>query len=232
MHNAVNPRAWRTTTQQRASIREAMSIPAAAPLVVLAGRIEWEKGGDVAIRALGRIRRAHQNTHLVIAGTGSRRPALEQLARKRRVVRAVRFAGHLDEDNLAALLATADVALIPSSYEPFGMVALEASAAGTPVVAGAAGGLPEIITSGENGLLIPPRDPTALADAVTGLLDKPELGTALVRAAQRDIDNRFVWPVAARQVEKVYAEAIADPRAPRPRPKPVRPGNVFTGELL
>jgi glycogen(starch) synthase len=197
---------------------------------VLAGRIEWEKGGDVAVRALPRIRQRRPGTQLVLAGSGSQRPSLTELADQNHVAHAVHFAGHLDEGELAALLGAADVALVPSSYEPFGMVALEASASGTPVIAGAAGGLPEVVASGETGLLVPPRDPAALADAVVQLLDDPAFGAQLVDAAQREIAKRFVWPLVARETEKVYSEAIADPRPPRPRPAPVAPGNVFTGE--
>ncbi|HEX6231984.1 MAG TPA: glycosyltransferase family 4 protein [Jiangellaceae bacterium] len=230
VHNAVDPAMWRTSCGERARARAALGIPSATPLVVLAGRIEWEKGGDVAVRALRAIRNAHPGTHLVLAGTGSRRPTLEKLARAHRVFRAVRFVGHLGQRELAALLGTADVALVPSSYEPFGMVALEAAAAGTPVVAGAAGGLPEVVTTGQTGLLVPPRDARALAAAVVSVLDDSELATQLVSAAQRDIEARFGWPVAARATEKVYVEAVADPRPPRRRPTGVRPGNVFTGE--
>jgi glycogen(starch) synthase len=230
VHNAVDPPAWRTSIVEQARARAAMGVPSGTPLVVLAGRIEWEKGGDVAVRALPAIRNAHPGTHLVLAGTGSQRPALEKLARTRRVFRAVRFAGHLRKTDLAAVLGTADVALVPSSYEPFGMAALEAGAAGTPVVAGAAGGLSEVVTTGHTGLLVPPRDVGALAAAVASVLDDSELATRLVTAAQRDIEARFVWPVAARATEKVYVEAVADPRPPRGRPKRVRAGNVFTGE--
>jgi glycogen synthase len=230
VHNAVDPDAWRTSADDRTTARAAMGVSVDAPLIVLAGRVEWEKGGDVAIRALPRIRRQHPGTHLVVAGTGSQQEPLAQLARRHRVVRSVRFAGHLADNELAALLGTADIALVPSSYEPFGMVALEAGAAGTPVIAGAAGGLPEIVTSGENGLLVPPRDPQALADAAGAILDDPDLGARLVRTARRDIETRFIWPVAARATEKVYAEAVADPRSPRRRPRPVPRGNVFTGE--
>ncbi len=230
VHNAVDPAAWRTTRRQRAEVRETAGVPADAPLLVLAGRIEWEKGSDVAIRALPHIRRAHPGTHLVLAGSGSQLPALTDLARRQRVARSVHFTGHLDQPAVAALLATADVALVPSSYEPFGLVALEAAAAGTPVVAGTTGGLPEIIRHGENGMLVPPRDPRALAAAVTTLLAEPEYRAALVRSAQRIIEARFVWSITARETEKVYDEAVADPRPPRPRPRPVRPGNVFTGE--
>jgi glycogen synthase len=218
VHNAVDPALWVSTADQRAAIRARLDVPPEAPLVVLAGRIEWEKGGDVAIRALSRIRRDHPGTQLVLAGTGSQRPILAELAREQRVARSVHFTGHLAESELAALLGTADVALVPSSYEPFGMVALEASAAGTPVIAGAAGGLPEIIADGVTGLLVQPRSPGDLADAVVRILRDPAFGAGLVRAAQRDINNRFVWPVTARATEKVYAEAAggAPPHAPPP----------------
>ena len=228
--NAVDPPAWQSTPDQRHAMRVRMSIADGDPLVVLAGRIEWEKGGDVAVRALPHIRHRHGGTQLVLAGSGSQRSSLTELATEHDVAGAVHFAGHLDEGELAALLGAADVALVPSSYEPFGMVALEASASGTPVIAGAAGGLPEVVASGETGLLVPPRDPAALADAVVQLLEDPGYGTRLVEAAQREIAKRFVWPLVARETEKVYGEAIAEPRPPRPRPAPIAPGNVFTGE--
>jgi glycogen(starch) synthase len=227
--NAVDPPAWQSTPDQRRAMRARMDIPDDVPLIVLAGRIEWEKGGDVAVQALPFVRR-HDNVRLVLAGSGSQRPSLTELAAEHGVADAVHFAGHLDEGELAALLAAADVALVPSSYEPFGMVALEASASGTPVIAGAAGGLPEVVTSGETGLLVPPRNPVALAEAIVQLLDNPAYGARLVEAAQREIARRFVWPLVARETEKIYAEAIADPHPPRPRPAPVRPGNIFTGE--
>lgn len=228
--NAVDPPAWQSTPDQRRAMRARMDIPDDVPLVVLAGRIEWEKGGDVAVRALPDVRQRNDDVRLVLAGSGSQRPSLADLAAEHGVAEAVHFAGHLDEGELAALLAAADVALVPSSYEPFGMVALEASASGTPVIAGAAGGLPEVVTSGETGLLVPPRDPLALADAIVQLLDDPAYGARLVGAAQREIARRFVWPLVARETEKIYAEAIAEPRSPRPRPAPVARGNVFTGE--
>jgi glycogen synthase len=231
VHNGVDRELWRAGAAEQAGIRAGLGIPPGAPLLTLAGRVEWEKGGDVAIRALRRIRSVHPGSRLIFAGSGTQQAAFADLARRRRVVRAVRFAGHLDQPRLAALLAAADVALVPSSYEPFGMAALEAAAAGTPVVAGAAGGLLEIVSDGTTGLLVPPRDPAALAEAVVRLLADRDLCAALVRAAQRDIDARFGWPIAARHTEKVYAEAVSDPRPPRPRPRPVRAGNVFTGEL-
>lgn len=228
--NAVDPAAWQTGPAERAALRGRLGIPDGVPLLALAGRVEWEKGGDVAIRALRQVRAEYPQARLVLAGEGRQTASLQKLARRLRVVRAVTFAGHLDARDVAALLGTADVALVPSSYEPFGIVVLEAGAAGTPVIAGAAGGLREIIDHDTTGMLVPPRDPRALAKAVTTLLDDPGHAAALVHAARRVIEARYVWPVAARATEKVYAEAVADPRPPRPRPAPARRGNVLTGE--
>jgi glycogen(starch) synthase len=230
VHNAVHVQPWRSSTTERVAIRERLAVPQDSPLLVLAGRIEWEKGGHVAVDALPRIRRRHAEAHLVLAGAGSQVAALREQARRRRVARATRFAGRLADADLAALLGTADVALVPSTYEPFGMIALEAAAAGTPVVAADAGGLREVVTDGVTGLLVPPHDAAALAGAVIRLLDDPSRAAALADAARRMVEARYGWPLAARATEKVYAEAVSDPRPPRPRLPPVRPGNVFTGE--
>ncbi|HEU0041915.1 MAG TPA: glycosyltransferase family 4 protein [Jiangellaceae bacterium] len=227
--NAVDVATWRTSAEQQRVLRHRLGIADDAPLLVVAGRLEWEKGGDVAIEALARVRRQHSSARLVIAGAGSQEPAWRALARRRRVARAVTLCGHLDDRDLPALLATADVALVPSSYEPFGMVALEAAAAGTPVVAGDTGGLREVVEDGGTGLLVPPRDPAAIATATLRLLDDPELGARLLAAARSQLTERFSWPVVARATTHVYAAAGLDPRPPRPRPAPVPDGNVLAG---
>ncbi len=111
-----------------------------------------------AIAALPRIRRAHPGTTLTIAGDGTQQDWLMEVARKHKVLRAVRFLGRADHDELLALLHRADVAVLPSHYEPFGIVALEAAAAGTPLVTSNVGGLGEAVIDGETGLSVPPRD--------------------------------------------------------------------------
>lgn len=225
--NGVDLSAWRSAPATAAAARATLGIAPAAPLIVLAGRLEWEKGGDVAIEALPRVRRQHPGTVLVLAGVGSRREALAALARRRRVARSVRFCGHLDEHGLAGLLGAADVAVVPSSYEPFGMVALEASAAGAPVVAGATGGLRELVTDEVSGLLVAPRSVTELSTAVVRLLDDPEWARTLADVARAEVAKRFTWPIVAGDTVSAYTAAVADPRPPRPRPAPAAEGNVL-----
>jgi len=225
--NAVDQPAWRTTATARRAIRERFGIAPKTPLLVFAGRLEWEKGADVCIEALARVRQRHHDARLVLAGAGSQEANLRRLAKRLQIDHVVQFPGRLGQAELAALFGAADVALAPSSYEPFGILALEAGAAGTPVIAGDSGGLREVIEHEVTGLLVPPRDPIDLAAAILRLLDEPGLAERLVRAAHERTSREFVWSAVARETEKVYAAAIADPRPPRPRPAPAEDGNVL-----
>ena len=104
------------------------------PELLYFGRLEYEKGVHDAIAALPRIRRTHPGTTLTIAGDGTQQDWLVEQARKHKVLKAVNFVGRVDHDELLRLLHRADAAVLPSHYEPFGIVALEAAAAGAPLV--------------------------------------------------------------------------------------------------
>ena len=141
--------------------------PRSSPARLLyVGRLEYEKGIHDAIAALPRIRRTHPGTTLTIAGEGTQLDWLVEQARKHKVLKATAFAGHLDHDALVNLLHTADAAVLPSHYEPFGIVALEAAATGVPLVTSNVGGLGEAVINGETGVSFPPRDIAGLAVAV------------------------------------------------------------------
>ncbi len=225
--NAVDEPTWRTTPQEWSTARERFGVPAKTPLLVFGGRLEWEKGADICIEALAQVRQRHHDARLVLAGAGSQETNLRRLAQRLQIDHVVQFAGRLDQPDLAALFGTADVALVPSSYEPFGIVALEAGASGTPVVAGDSGGLREVVEHDVTGLLVPPRDPTELTTAVLRLLEEPALAERLVRAAQNRTATRFAWSGVAQETQKVYASAIDNPRPPRSRPAPAVDGNVL-----
>ena len=111
-----------------------------------------------AIAALPRIRRTHPGTTLTIAGDGTQQDWLVEQARKHKVLKATRFVGHCDHDELLELLHRADAAVLPSHYEPFGLAALEAAAAGTPLVTSNIGGLGEAVINGvDRGVVSAPR---------------------------------------------------------------------------
>jgi glycogen(starch) synthase len=142
------------------------------------------------------------------------------------VRRSVTFTGHLPDADLAALLRAADAVVLPSRYEPFGIVALEAAAAGAPLVASTAGGLGEVVVDGETGLSFPPGDVTGLAMAVGAVLADPAAAARRARAARKRLGSAFDWSGIAADTASVYAAATCGGPAELGRPK-IPTGNVF-----
>lgn len=136
--------------------------------LLFVGRLVSEKGGDVAIDALRRLHDRGINVSLTICGDGPERASLMQQTERLGLEDMVSFEGWTGPDELAERYRSAEVLVVPSRYEPFGIVALEAIASRCPVVASDTGGLPEAV--GECGLLIPPDHPEALADAIERVL--------------------------------------------------------------
>lgn len=182
------------------------------------GRLEHEKGVQDLLAALARIRRSHPGTRLVVAGTGTQAGWLRERARGHRVSRAVTWAGHLEADAIADELARAAVLVVPSRYEPFGIVALEGAAARTPVVASTAGGLDEAVLDGVSGLSFPVGDVAALAVAVVAVLDDPAAAERRAAAAQARLATEFGWPGVAAATAELYARTDRAPRRPLARP--------------
>jgi glycogen(starch) synthase len=120
----------------------------------------------------------------------------------------VTFAGYVSEADLRATVAAADVAVVPSLYEPFGFVALEAMCLGTPLVAARSGGLAEIVRDGETGWLVPPGDPAALAARVVDVLSDPRAAARAVASAQKDVTERFSWTAIAERTRAAYARRV------------------------
>ncbi len=181
------------------------------------GRLEYEKGVHDVIAALPRIRRAHPGTTLTIAGEGTQQEWLVEQARKHRVLKATRFVGHLGHAELLAVLHRADAAVLPSHYEPFGIVALEAAAAGTPLVTSNIGGLGEAVIDGRTGMSFPPRDVAKLASAVRTVLDDTEAAQRRARAARERLTSDFGWKTVADETAQVYLAAKRGEREPQPR---------------
>ena len=188
----------------------------AAQLVYL-GRLEYEKGIHDLIAALPRIRRTHPGTTLVIAGTGTQQKWLTEQARKHKVLKAISFAGHLNHDELVNLLHTADAAVLPSHYEPFGIVALEAAATGIPLVTSNVGGLGEAVINGQTGMSYPPRDIAGLASAVRTVLDDPDAAQRMAIAARERLTSDFDWHTVADETAQVYLAAKRREREPHRR---------------
>lgn len=182
------------------------------------GRLEYEKGIQDAIAALPRIRRSHPGTTLHIAGEGTQSTWLAQLARTHRVARSVSFLGTLEHDELLGWLHGADAIVLPSRYEPFGIIALEAAAAGIPLVASTAGGLGEAIVDKVTGLSFEPADVAGLAAAVRNVLDDSSAAQERAEAARDRLTVDFDWKHVADATAQVYLSAKRKVRFPLGRP--------------
>ncbi len=177
-------------------------------IVLSVGRLVRRKGHDLVLRAL---RDLPDDVVYWVVGDGPEREALEDLARELDVADRVRFAGALAADDVDAAYGVSQVFALPTREMPesgdvegFGIVYLEANAAGLPVVATACGGCGDAVVDGESGLLIPTEDPAGLASALRRLLDDPELARALaahgLRRAQQEFDwSRVVSPLLKRR---------------------------------
>jgi phosphatidylinositol alpha-mannosyltransferase len=187
------------------------------------GRVEPRKGAMYLLRAYARIKERHPNTRLIVAGRGPEIGDLRRFAHERRV-EDVFFAGRVSDEDKARFYKTADVFVAPSTgQESFGIVLLEAMAAGRAVVASDIHGYKRVVQRNVTGLLVEPKDPDALADAIERLIVDPARRRSLGDAgARRAIE--FDWQHVTGELVNVYEEVIARRKkeAPEPTAPPVR----------
>lgn len=205
--NGIHLRRWRASAADIARARDRFA--ATGPLIVFCGRLEWEKGGHTLIDALPRLRRRLPRLRVVVAGRGGAASDLERQARERRVSSIVTFTGWLPERELHGLMAAADALVIPSLYEPFGLVALEGAALSAPLVVARTGGLAEFVVDAKTGRTFAPGDPVDLARAVTETVRDHESSREFARAARARLRESYRWELLAAQTDEVYARAAA-----------------------
>jgi glycogen synthase len=206
--NGVDDRIWQALPDDVAAARTRFA--GAGPLIGFAGRLVYEKGVQHLVRAVPRMRMAHPGLRVVIAGDGPYREDLMDEARKLRLSRTVSFAGFMTERDLPAVFAATDATVVPSLYEPFGMVALEAAAAGAPLAVAATGGLAEIVEPGVTGVTFPHSDPDALADAVSTLLGDVVFARRVALEARTRITERYGWASIAARTAAAYGTAVCE----------------------
>ena len=155
------------------------------PTLAFAGRITRQKALAVALEALAQV----DGVSLLVAGDGPDLGEVRRGASERGLDGRVRFVGSLDRDDVLALFRAADASVLPSSWENFPHTVVEALAVGTPVIATAVGGVPELVRDGENGLLVPAGDSAALADAIRRLVSEPGLRDQLAAGAAASVEH-------------------------------------------
>jgi len=195
----------------RAALRRDLGLPVDRDVVLFAGRVQPLKAPDVLVRALGVLRATGRPVPLlvVLGGPSGRATALTELralAATAGVADDVRFHPPVSRAELARWFAAADLVAVPSRSESFGLVAVEAQAAGTPVVASAVGGLRTVVQDGVSGRQVRGHDPAVWADALAGALADPASRTTW-RTGARRVAERYGWDATAEQVLKVYALA-------------------------
>jgi glycogen(starch) synthase len=186
--------------------------PGGERLVLLVGRLEPEKGFDLALDALAAIAAARDDVRFAVAGAGTAEGDLRRRSRRLGLDRRGRFLGWIDDALLHSLYAVGDVCVVPSRYEPFGIVALEAMGSGCPCVVADIGGLREVVPADASvGARFAPGDATALRRALAHLLDNDAL-RARCAAQAREHARRFDWPQVAADTHAVFASMVT--RAP------------------
>jgi len=199
---------------QREQARAELGIDPETKVVFYVGRFDPRKGIETLVRAVGQSKLRGKADLKLIVGGGSRpgqsdgieRDRIESIVAELGMTDFTVFPGRLGDDILPVYYSAADVCVVPSHYEPFGLVAIEAMASGTPVVASDVGGLQFTVVPEETGLLAPPKNEVAFAAAIDRILSNPTYAKQLGQAARKRVEAKFSWEGVASQLSKLYAE--------------------------
>jgi glycosyltransferase involved in cell wall biosynthesis len=206
--NGVDPRQFRAGRND-AGIRSRFAARG-EKIVFFVGRLVQEKGIHILLDAVPRILAAEPETKFIIAGKGPILEALRGQARNLGIEQHVVFTGYIDDFTRNALYQASSVAVFPSLYEPFGIVALEAMAANVPVVVADNGGLSEIVEHGVDGLKCYTGNAVSLADQVVTILQNDRFGWRLADRASRKIQTLYSWQEIARQTRNIYRNVLTE----------------------
>ncbi len=204
-----------------APARAALELPVPAKVLLFVGRIEPLKAVDDILRAIARIRTERpalfrELRFLVVGGSARELQPLRRLCTQLRLREneTVCFLGPLPQRELPTVYAAADLVIMPSDYESFGMVALEAQASGRPVIATQVGGLAHLVEDGRTGYHVPTREPAALAERIMNLLSNDDRAAAMGRAAALNA-ARYSWPCVANELLAIFEKLLGRVRCSR-----------------
>lgn len=193
------------------------------PVLGIVARLTAQKGHTTLLRAMPEVVRQFPTAQLVVVGDGELRPELQRCTNQLGIESHIHFLGY--HDNAAAMMSGFDVFVHPSRWEGFGLVFLEAMAAGLPIVATQVGSIPEIVQHGRTGLLVPVDDAQALSQAICTLLADRHLAQNMGQAGRRRLEREFTHTAMVERTCAVYAQLLSDRRL---RTGAVRRSNVQT----
>ena len=203
----------------RDKAREKLSFNKVDFILLYVGRLEWRKGIGTLISAVKLLKNEVPNIKAVIVGgriVGKQKNAedfkehqrLLKKTEEEGVKELIQFVGRIDNGRLPLFYSAADIFVIPSYYEPFGLVALEASACKVPIIASRIGGLQNIIQDGENGFLFEPRNPFNLKEKVLQLQKSKELSKTFIESAYRNVATNYSWGDIAAKINNIYKSIL------------------------
>ncbi|MGG5255339.1 glycosyltransferase family 4 protein [Neobacillus sp. SM06] len=215
--NFIDVNAFQPDKVDVKSIREEFQIPVGVKVLFVPRRMTEKNGVIYPALALPKIIQKHPNVLLVYAGTGEQMEKIQEIIDNNNLKQNVKFLGSVPHDKMKGLYALSDIVIVPSVHshgveEATSISALEAMGSGSPVVAGAVGGLKEIFEHKIDGLLVKERDIEDLAKSVISILDNPKFGEELAENARLKVEKKYSHIAAAEKFEKIYVEAIKKPK--------------------
>ena len=201
----------------RSQSRAKLNLECEDKVVLYVGRFDRRKGIETLVRAVGQNEvKRHPNLKLIIVGgstpgrkDGKERERIEGIVRELNIADITTFAGQIEHEELAYYYAAANVCVVPSHYEPFGLVAIEAMACSTPVIASEVGGLKFTVINELTGLLVPPQDERAFAKAIARVLSYPAWSRQLEKDARKRVVSMFSWDGVAQQLAEQYSAYVS-----------------------
>ncbi|MFU2018168.1 glycosyltransferase family 4 protein [Peribacillus butanolivorans] len=211
--NFIDVAAFKPETTDRNETRQVFQIPLHKKMLFVPRRMTEKNGVIYPIMALPEVLKNHHDTVLVYAGTGEQQAQLEETIAKLKLTDSVLFLGSVPFEKMQNLYGASDIVLIPSVHshgveEATSISALEAMSSGSPVIASAVGGLKEILSDGEDGLLVEEKNIKALSQAISSLLSDPIRAAKLAEKARYKIENEYSHLAAAERFEKAYQEVL------------------------
>nr|CAH18558.1 putative 6-glucosyltransferase, TobM2 [Streptoalloteichus tenebrarius] len=194
------------TEERRTEIRRRFGLDTGQPVVLYVGRIAAEKGVEFFVEAAAELRRRGRNCRFLVAGDGPTRQEIEKLAEDRGVADRITITGFLPHELIPSVMALSQLVVLPSRYEELGIVILECMSMRRPIVAHDVNGVHKLIEHGRTGLLVPPFDTPAMADAIEALLDDPELRERIAETAAPLPSAKYSLTTAADQLTDIYRE--------------------------
>ncbi len=213
IHNGSDLNRFRHLRSKSAGLRQKLGFGSEELVLLVAGRLEPQKGHSVLLTALPQVRRVFPNVLTVFAGEGELLPQLQRQVAELGLQGAVDFVGY--QNNMEEWFSVADITVLPSFYEGLPLVAIESLAAGTPLVATAVDGTPEIVIHERTGLTVPPGAPEELAAAICRLLADPNMRAQFGSAGRTWVEEEFSQEKQIKRTEELYLSSLEQVRSER-----------------